>query len=75
MFLHEISHYHGFVQGKFKNVYDLMYKLLFKNDNFLNVDQVKHWARNHLEDLTFKEIYDKNDWILNIGVTDEKMST
>lgn len=52
-----------------------MYKIFYKNDIFLNIDQVKAWARNHLEDLTFKEIYDKNGWILNIGVTDEKMNT
>ena len=75
LFLHEVTLYHGIVQGKFKDYYDLMYKVFYKNDIFLNIDQVKAWARNHLEDLTFKEIYEKNGWILNIGVTDEKMNT
>ena len=75
LFYHEVSHYHGIVQPKFKDKYELIYKIVSQNDVIFQSDQIKTWARNHLEDLTFKELYDKNGWILNIGVTDEKMST
>ena len=43
--------------------------------NILDSDNLKQWLRLNLEDLTFEEIYQKNGWILNIGVTDEKMQT
>lgn len=31
---------------------------------------MRAFIRDQLQDLTFKEIYDKNGWILNICVTD-----
>jgi len=45
-------------------------KAMFKkSDKMCNIDQLKNFVRSFTEDLTFKDVYEKNGWILNVTVT------
>lgn len=70
MFVHEVAWRRTIVQWKTDDKLEILNNFFSKNDNLLNADQVKIFARNLMEDLTFLEVYERNGWILNITATD-----
>lgn len=46
-------------------------KLALESKPIANVDEMKHFIRHNTQDLTFKEVYEKNGWILNIVVSNK----
>jgi len=54
-------------------MFEIMMKVLKNDRSILSDDQLKSYMRNISQDMTFKEVYEKNGWILNISVTDKKL--
>ena len=57
------------MQFKGHSIFDVI-KNMVNNNTFLNQDQLKLYVRDLARDVTFKEVYDQNGWILNITVSD-----
>ena len=56
-------------QPEFSNLFDLV-KNIVKGKGLFSTQTLKTAVRQYCGDMTFMEIYDMNNWILNITVTD-----
>lgn len=52
------------------SAFETFMQILRKDTPLVCIDTLKHFVRNIVEDLTFKEVYERNGIILNINVSD-----
>jgi len=59
---------------KKENMWEILKNFILKDDKIFNIDQVKTFLRTFSGDLTFKDVYEKNGWILNVNVTSHRLN-
>ena len=52
-----------------------MFQMMMQNQSIASTDQLKNFIRDTCRDLTFREVYEMNGWILNITVTDRQVQS
>lgn len=69
--LYDFSHMHRFpiLEWTKDSIFDKV-EAFVNSKSFISNEQVKVFIRDLCSDLTFLEVYENNEWILNINVTE-----